>query len=489
MVPRPARSIESTRPRTTSRPSRGLRLAVGALFFASCTPPPALPPKPLPPPAIAPPAATAEASATFEPVRPTPPAEPTEPRSPVLDSDRMQGLLQDAYSALVEGRREDAIASFRSAVSVAEVAGYHATMGLGDVQGKVLPARGGLSALDLGDDAWGALLFFRADTGEPFWFEPSWSSPEEEPVLPASALFRHQTSQSDAFFDPKLRKWVLSASRLLLTPGGRTAYSFADDDCRWHAFDLKLRRETAQLGKALKSGEPCDHRGHDSAFLAPGGALLVDGSGYWNLESRKFTSLVGPGKNEYAVSGSPDHRYVAYVADTGPISAETMAEAHRIVLVDLTNGKKTYTARTLPYLSNGDPLTFGRDPQRICVFDYGQWAFAVPSMTLLAHFPRDQRFRRVKTRDAAGRLVEEMEEITSNEDPEKAAAREALERKLLDCNLRVSKPLTPSKRGEDPGLRHRLAGRVCNIAGRLVPRAACEPEEAEAPRGPPAKKR
>lgn len=115
----------------------------------------------------------------------------------------------------------------------------------------------------------------------------------------------------------------------------------------------------------------------------------------------------------------------------------------------------------LPFLSNGAPLSFGRNPSRICVFDYSQWAFAVPSMTVLAHTTFMAGYGRQMSAEASKRA--------------------AIQGRLARCEEEPQEEKPDARKDEDA--RSRLDRRVCNVAGRLTPRFVCEPPPRRRARG------
>jgi hypothetical protein len=379
---------------------------------------------------------------------------PAAPAPPPLDVARMDRLLQAAYRAQLDGNTAAAQEAFHDAVKLAQASGAPLSPGPGDLQGTMVPARGGIAALEMTGGAGHPVLFFDAGSGEPLSFEPDLPSFADEPVLPDPPLFLvEDADQEQALFDPKTRDRLVEGARVLVRPGGQIAYTFREDDCRWHVWDLRTRKEAQALTSGVRPGGSCDASARRaSAFISVNGRFLVDGAGLWDLKTSTFTRIGGAGSDGYSVLGSPDRRYVAYVSTIPGASASTMGAYHHLHVVDLVTGNKTRTAQPLHFLSNGAPLSFGQDPLRLCVFDFSRWAFEVPSLRMLARFPRERSAR----------------EEDDAEDDEQAAKEET----LLDCRRPLSPPTVTTAEAE---LRARLALRVCHIAGRLVPRAICEP--------------
>jgi hypothetical protein len=170
--------------------------------------------------------------------------------------------------------------------------------------------------------------------------------------------------------------------------------------------------------------------------ITPDGRWLVSLWGRWNLASGAFLRAPIPWTlDDFLPALSPDGRYFAYVWVNPKAPPGAMVHKDFLKVYDLERGMAVGQPQELPILSNSSPLSFGTNPLRVCVFDYGYYAFAVPSLSQIGKWEGDKRTR----------------------DP------------LLDCTLPAAPAPPPHAE-----LTVRLAPHVCQVGRFLLPRESCE---------------
>jgi hypothetical protein len=418
-------------------------LVVGVMLVASVVAVPACAERLPPPP---PPAPTPrEAASPAVGARP-PEAAP----KPLTDPAVIGALLHDAYRRRAQGAAEEARTAFER---VAELARAHAPADRrrADDFGGVVPARGGYAAVH-GERG---MLFFQAETGEPVAFEPEATLDEQDgDVLPEGPFFLLRVATEQVLYDALAGAPVVRGPRIHVAPGTGLAYAFETSDCRWHAWDLRSRREAQALearGGTCQGGEH-----HEASFITPDGRWLVGLGGRWDLRTRRLRrfpegSAYGPSMG-HAVSS--DRRFVAYFRRRWPLSPDAWSERVMLALLDLRSGTETrVTDPAFSSLSNGNALEFADAPLRLLVVDYTMWAYAVPSLRLLVRGPPA---------------------------PDAPVALHPL-RPEQEQALLTHAPPEPATPVYDPGPAERLRAHACDIGGFPLPIAVCGDGGATAP--------
>lgn len=409
-------------------------LALGALAAACGAPPVTSRAVPTSTPA----GASASASASARSSASGTPAAVEQPSHSVL-AER----VADAYEKRARGDLEQARAAFDDVVKHLVAAGEKPAAGLGDLDGYVVRGRtkAGFTKRDRGgNDTW----FFDIETGDPFAFVPGMGLRRGTPALDGSYFV---TTGSEGLFNPTLSTYTeLPGALLAVHPDGHRAYVLGED-CRIREIGLeKLTLTRALAGHSVKGRGPqaphpeCDANGFRDAAITADGKWLSTRFGRWNLASGAHGPLpFGWTQAGYAPAISPDGRYVARVTPNPGATKDDLTTAMVLVLHDLDTGAVKTAPEPLSALSNGDPLSFGSDPPRVCIFDYGFHAYEVPSL------------RKYEPGDSA--LVPEAGPL--NFGPQ-------------SCETRFVRPPP-----EHPALAARLAARVCTLGGFVLPAEHC----------------
>lgn len=402
---------------------------------AACSAPPvtsrALPPSP-PGGASASVSASAPGSASGT-------AAPVEELSHTVLAER----VADAYEQRARGDLAQARAGFDDVVKHLVAAGEKPAAGLGDLDGYVVRGRtkaGFTKRARGGNDTW----FFDIETGEPFAFVPGMGLRRGAPALDGSYFV---TMGSEGLFNPALATYTeLPGALLAVHPDGHRAYVLGDN-CRIQEIGLERLTLTRALaahsvkGRGPQAPHPeCDADGFRDAAITADGKWLSTRFGRWNLGSGAHRPLpFGWTQAGYAPAISPDGRYVARVAPNPAATKDNLTTAMVLTLHDLDTGAVKTAAETLSALSNGDPLSFGADPARVCIVDHGFYAYEVPSL------------RKYEAGDSA--LAPEAGPL--NFGP-------------YSCETKFVRPPP-----EHPALAARLAARVCTVGGFLLPVEHC----------------
>lgn len=124
----------------------------------------------------------------------------------------------------------------------------------------------------------------------------------------------------------------------------------------------------------------CDAYGYRDAAVTPNGAWLTTRLGRVSLRGGGVVPLPRASKEGYQPTVSPDGRALVRVVSIPHADPAATANVTRLAATDLDTGVTRFSRERLSFLSNSDPLSTLVDPPRICVFDYGVYAFAWPSL-------------------------------------------------------------------------------------------------------------
>jgi hypothetical protein len=326
-------------------------------------------------------------------------ASPTVAEIPTKELD---AWIADAY------RRGDAD-RFSALVRRLVALGHQPVRGLGTLAGYFVHGHQTSAWVSHQGRSW----FFKTATGEPFAYLPV-ALRRRAPNLAAV----HFITDDGGLYQPDQGVFAdIQGLLIALHPDGRSAY-FVDESCRVHAWDIARHVATALDAVALWRCDPWDFR---DAAVSSDGRWLVTRWGKWNVQTKAWAALpfLRTAREGWEPAVGLDGRYVARIMRNPAASEDDSMTAVVIQLHDLSNGSVRTANKTLSLLSNRDPLSFHAQPPRVCVRNYGQYAFAVPSLQLLE---------------------------TCNDD-------------LGDNDLQ---------------LQNRFAARVCAVGPVLVPRANCE---------------
>ena len=405
------------------------------------------------------------------------PAIPEKPKA--RDRHELVVLLHHAYRERSLGHEGAAKLLFKLFVELASQAG-RPELGLGGAKRDILRARGGVAAVDTPDGP----VFFHADTGEPFAFEPDVRFTSEEtseegqpargrPLFSVSVAGDEHSYAVDervsdargrgvAFFDPVTQRLLFQGPKHVYSPRGHTVYAFLFRDCRWHAWDLDKQQEAFALERHVVPAECSDDARasylHDRASASSDGRWLIAEGGVWDLETRRRVV-----RHDGLPVLSPDERYAAYLKSIAfPGDLEGFRQRNTLVLTDLRGGTETKTEGprekqrgNMPsfggIVMNPDPVRFDPDRLSVSVTVYVEAvSFTVPSL----------RFLSASTGPVPSRGA--------------IAAGAALPR----WRLPEPRPAPAPAPAADPTLGERLARATCLADGFLLPRAFCSSSEA-----------
>ena len=349
----------------------------------------------------------------------------------------MENLLRDAYRERAAGDEVGAKRLFDDMMALARPWAV-ATPGTGKSGLSIAVPRGGVAAGDRH-----GVLFFKADTGEPFAYEPGLYFESDEGPLPTVPLF----SVDGGLYDPIFGTLVVEGATVLVHPSGQTAYALGHD-CRWHEWDLVRRTESALLPATPMPPWYCSSTFPRSSFITSDGRWLVALGGYWDLPRRRLIPfsrdrMLGPA---FPPAESPDGRYVAYIGTAVPPmeSGDSGPGFGDLVLFDRQRGTDVAVRETsFGTLSNGRPLSFSLSGRYLLVTDYARWLYAVPGLRLVE-------------KSSYSRLA-----------GHSAEAARALSEGFVEPESVRSTPALAA-------LKSRLDARVCSVGGLLVPRSLCE---------------
>lgn len=353
----------------------------------------------------------------------------------------------NAYDMRARGETTEASAAFDELVNVLVSLGETRAPGLGGAQGEVVKGRTSAGFTVITGDPKGT-WFFDIETGDPFAFAPEGALRRGTPPLDGSLFVTLEAGEQLGLFDPVHRSHVeLPGALFSVHPDGHRAYVLGED-CRIREVGLEKMNVTRTLAAPRASSATPQEQGRrpeceahelrDAAITADG-RWLSTRMGRWNLTTGAHRPLpFRAGSHDHEPAISPDGRYAARVAAApGPFPTD----APRVVLQlwDLGAGAVKATSKSLSALANGDPLSFGSEPPRVCVFDYSFRAFEVPSL------------REYEPGDPA---------LAPGVDPLSFGAR--------SCETWFVRP-PPAH----PDLVARLASRVCSVGGFLLPVEHC----------------
>ncbi|NUQ78583.1 MAG: hypothetical protein HUU21_34070 [Polyangiaceae bacterium] len=341
--------------------------------------------------------------------------------------------MAEAYRQRATGKVDEARAAFGDIVQRSVRAGEMPALGLGKSTGYVVL---GKAAAGFSIDGIGA-LFFEPSTGNPVAFGPEIALHPEGPALDAPFFMTADLSIYDTTTG---RKADIGGVGVAVHPDGHRAY-ILDDQCRVKEWDITRARTLRALGRhkpsvdAMDVIDACDARSFEGAAISANGKRLSSRWGRWSLVTGAFTSIgIRWVRSGFRPAVSPDGRYIASLRRNPKAAADALVDVHWLELRDLEQGTTVTAPTRLPVLANEAPLSFGTNPLRVCIFDYNRYAFAIPSLLLLA-----------------------------------ASADEAASSPLLDCGKR-----SPARPPPLPELLQRLAEHVCSVGGLLIPREHCE---------------
>jgi hypothetical protein len=352
--------------------------------------------------------------------------------------------VEAAYRVRAAGRVDESRAMFADTVGLLVRAGEVPVVGLGKERSGAVQGRATVGITISSGDASGS-LFFDTATGEPFAFGAGIWLRAEGPTVDAPFF----VTQSPTLYDPTTGHDAdLHGTFIVVHPDGHRAYVL-DEACRLQEWNVAEARPARALGVHRTSfpmeeveegcpGCPCDGQSFHGARISTDGGWLVSQWGRWRLTSGEFKPLPFRwSRGGYAPALSPDGRYVARVRVDPGTPRDAAPSRTQLVLYDLERGTSRVAPRALPFLSNGDPLTFGTAPLRVCVTDYDLYAFAVPSLAVLS------------------------------------ARQASWETRLPDPIFTCSSSTTPAPE-PSAEVMARLASHVCSLGGFLLPREQCE---------------
>ncbi|MDI3283817.1 hypothetical protein [Polyangium sp. 15x6] len=349
--------------------------------------------------------------------------------------------VADAYDRRARGDTEAAAAAFEALVKELLSLGRAKAPGLGDA-GDGVVVRGRMHAgftERLRSGAW----FFDIETGEPFAYLPGMLLKRGPLALDGSYFVTSESAQLGLFDPTRRRSAKLPGALVSVHPDGRRAYVLGED-CRLREVGLETEEvlrtlatpATKRTAEDSADRPECSSDGFRDAAITADGKWLSTRVGRWNLTSGAHRPLPRGGAEDYVPAISPDGRYVARIAYAPGATSEWPRAV--VQLLDLDTGAVKATSPPMSPMSHAYPLSFGSDPPRVCVFDYGFSAFEVPSLrTFEPGHPAVVPERGFQHFGAAS------------------------------CDTNFVRP--PSH----PDLAARLASRVCYVGGYLVPVAHC----------------
>lgn len=286
--------------------------------------------------------------------------------------------LMAVESAFAE-RRLGHVAEARAILDAANLA-----IGAADMAGAILRPRGGIAGIAFAGRGADGTAFFDATSGEPTGLVSSavFNADEREtPNVGSPGIFVGYSGASaggGALYDARSRTLLAVGPATKVTKDGATAYVASEDRCTWSRWDLLTGRPVGDLERLTGS---C----YDPPYLATltdDGKALIGGA-WWDLDTRTIHRMPSGLVvfNGYSAAISADQNFVAYLLSASP---DALAPSSFVTLVDRRTGVQRVSNEPLGTLSNGTPLSFAESPARVIVFDYGQWAFSVPSLQLLA---------------------------------------------------------------------------------------------------------
>ncbi|MCA9623462.1 MAG: hypothetical protein KC731_30785 [Myxococcales bacterium] len=173
-----------------------------------------------------------------------------------------------------------------------------------------------------------------------------------------------------------------------VAPDGRHVFVLAKD-CRietWSAAPLSRERQLAPHPTTDDLNPPCDLGSFSDAVVADGGALLLTRLGSWTVRDGLWHPLPagwGSRPPNVGIAIGPGGRYLARVRRDRPDAVRD-----RLSLLDRSTARTIDPPTLVGGIANTDALDFYDNPPRLCVVNYGAYAFSVPAMTPLA-IPRD----------------------------------------------------------------------------------------------------
>lgn len=348
---------------TMHRTHRGALVLFTAITFACGAPPTA--------PNTSKGRSSADPAARAGSAPPDPGAASEEPDTPRVVPD-----ARAAVERALEERRLGHLEKARAILADADL-----EVGAADTSGTIYRARGGVAGIAFSAWRGSGTTFFDATTGEPIGLvSNAVFSPDEResPNVQSPGIFVGSADTRHALYDGRNARLLTSGPATKVTKDGATAYVASQDQCAWSQWDLLTGQLVGDL-EAIASG--CERTTSHATLTDDGKALI--GAAWWDLDTRNIRQMPsGPAIfYDYAVALSPDQNHVAYVL-AGPPQLEP--PAWFVTVVDRRTGKQTLASEPIRSLSNADPLDFAEAPLRVVVTDYGQWAFGVPSLQLLA---------------------------------------------------------------------------------------------------------
>lgn len=288
--------------------------------------------------------------------------------------------VPDGFAAVERAFAERRLGHLTEARALLDAA--HLDVGPAVSSGDILRPRGGIAGIAFTARGTTGTAFFDATSGEPIGLVSSDAFNADQSEVPNAGspgiFVGYSTGRGGALFDARNRAFLAIGPAVKVTKDGATAYVASEDQCTWSRWDLLTGRLVGDLERLTNT---CSEPPYLATLTDDGKALI--GGAWWDLDTRTIHRTpsglaVFAG---YSAAISPDQNYVAYLLAAAPGPG---VPASFVTLVDRRTGAQRVSTEPLRTLSNGTPLSFGQSPDRVIVFDYGQWAFSIPSLQLLA---------------------------------------------------------------------------------------------------------
>lgn len=327
------------------------------------------------------------------------PASPVEGPTLAADGPTPPDGLAAVERAFAE-RRLGHVAEARAVLDDAGLA-----VGDADTSGVVLRPRGGVAGIAFEGRGASGTAFFDAKTGEPIGLVSRAVFVHDELEVPNAAapgIFVGTESEPTGaarIYDAKSGALLARGPTAKIIRDGATAYVASEDQCAWSRWDLLTGRLVGELERFTNG--PCWEPAFTAELTDDGKALI--GIAWWDLDTRAIheTSAGRAIFRDFTGALSRDQNHVAFLLSTAP---DARSDATFVALVDRRTGALRIANEPLPPRARSKPLRFAESPTRLLVYpadDYvmatgkicWQYAFRVPSLSLLARIPADQGLR------------------------------------------------------------------------------------------------